>query len=352
MSAADKSSEIRILIVLLGAIGDLARGLSILKPIKQHYPRAHISWAVESKSLALLKAHPLVDKIYLFERPKGIPAFIKVVREIRQAKFDITLDLQRHFKSGILSFLSRAPRRIGFHRKNAKELNWIFNTEQTRYLANPAGKIEYYWEFLRNLGLEVPKQADFGMVDLQMSESAANILNEVKSSYITLILGSSWPSKDWLVEGYEQLIRLILSDTNYEVVLSGDKSQVNLAEELVRKVASGRVHSFAGKTSLVDALFVIRESEICIGPDSGPGHMAPLMETPYVSLFGPTSPRWSAPYNNEDLVVQAKLACVPCYRRECPGLDRLCMRLIAPEAVWTLAKSVLEEKAIQPSRGS
>lgn len=346
MSTLDKNSEVRILVVLLGAIGDLARGLAVLKPIKQTYPKAHISWVVEPKSLALLKAHPLVDKIYIFDRPKGIPAFIKVIKELQLAKFDVTLDMQRHFKSGMLSFFSRAPRRIGFNRKNAKEFNWLFNTEETRFLENPSGKLEYYHEFLRNLDIPVPAKADFGMVDLVVSPAVESLLSQIKNRFVTLVLGSSWPSKDWLPEGYEKLIRLILNESPLDVVLSGDKSQVALAEDLERKVASGRLHSLAGKTSLVDALFVLRAAEVCVGPDSGPGHMAPLMETPYISLFGPTSPRWSAPYGNEHLVLQAKLACVPCYRRECPGLGRLCMRLISPEAVWAKIKEVL--LAVQP----
>ena len=88
-----------------------------------------------------------------------------------------------------------------------------------------------------------------------------------------------------------------------------------------------------GKTSILELVAVLKAAVAGVGPDSGPGHLAAAVETPYVSLFGPTSPRRAAPYNCEHLVVQSELSCVSCYKKKCPDLDRLCMRLISVESV-------------------
>jgi ADP-heptose:LPS heptosyltransferase len=73
---------------------------------------------------------------------------------------------------------------------------------------------------------------------------------------------------------------------------------------------------------------------VCVGPDSGPGHLAAVVRTPYLSLFGPTDPGRTAPYGSEDLVIRSPIGCAPCYRRRCPGLGTLCMRLLGVESVW------------------
>ena len=78
---------------------------------------------------------------------------------------------------------------------------------------------------------------------------------------------------------------------------------------------------------------IISQCRLGVGPDSGPGHIASAFGVPYISIFGPTSPLRVAPVGNEDLVVSAKIGCSPCYRRTCPGLNKLCMRLISVPAV-------------------
>jgi ADP-heptose:LPS heptosyltransferase len=88
-----------------------------------------------------------------------------------------------------------------------------------------------------------------------------------------------------------------------------------------------------GETSILELVAVLKAAVAGVGPDSGPGHLAAAVGTPYVSLFGPTSPMRAAPYNCEHLVVQSGISCVSCYKKKCPDLDRLCMRRISVEAV-------------------
>jgi ADP-heptose:LPS heptosyltransferase len=117
------------------------------------------------------------------------------------------------------------------------------------------------------------------------------------------------------------------------VVLLGDGSQVSSATKLCQNVGSHELINLVGKTSIPELVAVLKAAAAGLGPDSGPGHLAAAVGTPYVSLFGPTSPKRAAPYNCEHLVVQSKVSCVSCYKKKCPDLDRLCMRLINVESV-------------------
>jgi ADP-heptose:LPS heptosyltransferase len=132
----------RILIVLLGAIGDVVRALPLANRLRAGYPNAHLAWAVEPRSAPVLAEHPALDERLVFERSGGAPSFARFLRDVRARRFDLVLDLQRHLKSGIVSWSTRAPVRIGFHRRNAKELNWLWNTHTIEPVAGRGWELE------------------------------------------------------------------------------------------------------------------------------------------------------------------------------------------------------------------
>ena len=117
----------RILIVLHGSIGDVTRALPLLGLLRAGYPKAFIAWSVEPASAPLLDGNPLLDQVIRFDRGHWWKSFTGFLWRIRRGNFDLVLDLQRHLKSGIISRFSGAPRRLGFHRGDGKEGNWLFN---------------------------------------------------------------------------------------------------------------------------------------------------------------------------------------------------------------------------------
>jgi ADP-heptose:LPS heptosyltransferase len=288
---------------------------------------------VEPKWAELVDFHPQIDKVIVFNRPRGMQAVWDLSKNLAQEHFDITLDLQRHFKSGFFSLLSRAKRRVGFNRRNAKERNWLFNNEQIDYISDAVSKLRHYLKFTEYLGLSQPTSLNFGFSSLDLKATAPNIVAEIGNSFIAVVMGSSWESKEWFFDDYYQLVKDILSSGKREVVLLGDRSKVTSAATLSEKVGSARLVNLVGQTSLLELVAVLKAAAVGVGPDSGPGHLAAAVGTPYVSLFGPTSPRRIAPYGSEHLVVQSEVACAPCYKKRCPGLGRLCMRLVSVEAV-------------------
>jgi heptosyltransferase-1 len=120
----------RILIVLNGAIGDVVRALPLLGRLRRGWPAAHIAWAIEPKSAPILDAHPWLDETILYDRRRAPWSFLPFLKRVRDARFDLAIDLQRHLKSGIISMVSGARERIGFSAQNTKELNHRFSTRQ------------------------------------------------------------------------------------------------------------------------------------------------------------------------------------------------------------------------------
>jgi lipopolysaccharide heptosyltransferase II len=309
----------------MGSLGDVARGLCLVSHIKMNLPQSCVTWLVEPKWAELVRCHRLIDKVIIFQRAWRISAIWRLFRDLNQEHFDITIDLQRILKSGFFSLLSGAGRRIGFHRRNAKELNWIFNNEHIGFHSDALSKIQHYLKFTEHLGLPEPDTLDFGFSSLDTIEGSPRVVADLKRPFVAVVLGASWESKDWNFEGYLELIRYILSALKLPVVLLGDTCSMALAEDLNQSVNQPGLINLAGRTSLMELANVLKKAAAGVGPDSGPGHLAAAVGTPFVSLFGPTSPKRTAPLGYEDLVIASSMDCAPCYRKRCPDHHNKCM---------------------------
>ncbi len=338
-----------ILIILMGSLGDVTRGLCLVSHIKNNLPKSRITWIVEPAWSELVGFHPRIDKMIVFNRPKNLLGIFNLHKDLAREHFDITFDLQRHFKSGFFSLLSGAKRRIGFNRKNAKELNWIFNNEHIENISDELllPKWRHYLKFTEYLGLPEPAFLDFGFSSLDVETIAPGIITKISNPFIAVVIGTSWESKEWFFQGYYELVENILSSGTRQVVLLGDHSKTASAAKLSKKVGSHRLINLVGKTSLIELVAVLKKAAVGVGPDSGPGHLAAAVGTPYVTLFGPTSPRRAAPYKSEHLVIQSELSCVSCYKKKCPNLNSKCMLLIGVKAVEDKLKEALEQHELQ-----
>lgn len=325
-----------VLVVLLGAIGDVVRGLAITGPLKKFYPGVRISWLVEPLSAPLVQNCRYVDDVIVFRRRQR-GAVIDVVKQLRQRKFELVLDMQRHLKSGLFSLIAGGRRSIGVNRRDAKEFNWLFHRERLKYFGELEPKQYQYMEFLNYLGVPWNQSLDFGFVPDE--KRAIELLGF--SGGVGVVLGSSWPSKDWVPSGYAELVAGLVK-SGQRVVLLGDGKAAGLGEKLA--ALSPQILNLCGKTKVVDLVHVISALSCAVGPDSGPGHIASALGVPYVGLFGPTSAKRVGFYRNVERSIAYPIGCAECYRKVCPGLDRLCMRLISPKLV---AERVLEAVAVR-----
>ncbi|MBI4515275.1 MAG: glycosyltransferase family 9 protein [Deltaproteobacteria bacterium] len=320
----------RILVVLHGAIGDVVRALPLINRLRTGYPAAGIVWAVEPTAAPLLEHHPAIDEIIIFERQRGARAFVEFVRRVHAVGADLTLDLQRHLKSGVVSWASGAPVRLGFHRRNCKEGNWLFNNRHLPAVEHFSSKLRQYQAFADVLGLPATP-IRFGLSATEAErERVAGMLPGVTAPLAVIFVGSTWPSRFWFAEANAEVARG-LAQRGLQPVLVGAPSEGEFAGE-VERLSEGAVVNLAGQTQLRDLIALFERCVVALGPDSGPMHLAAAMRCRVVSLWGATSPRRSAPFGSEDLVIEGQAPCVPCYRRRCT-IGRLCMQSITPAAV-------------------
>jgi lipopolysaccharide heptosyltransferase II len=338
-SRAPKFEPNRILIVLHGSIGDVVRALPLAESLKLGFPKSSLSWSVEPVSLPLLKGHPAVDEIIVFERHRGWRAAGSFLAEIRAGKFDLVLDLQRHLKSGVISWWSGAAVRVGFHRADAKEINWIFNNRHIGRFGEEISKLDHYLKFAEYLGLPpAPVQWRWAFSE-QERASAERHLDGVGPEFAVLFAGTRWQSKQWFPAQMARCAELLNRQFLLDVVLLGARADRKIAEEALRETQT-RVTDLVGRTSLLEAIAIIDRATVAVGPDTGLAHVAAAVGTPVVSLWGATRPSRTGPYGFLHLAIQGKADCVPCERRRCT-IGRLCMQSITPELIAQKVKLAL-----------
>ncbi|MEO8606088.1 MAG: glycosyltransferase family 9 protein [bacterium] len=333
------SAPERALIVLLGAIGDVVCGMPLAQRLRAGWPQTRITWAVEPAAAPLLLTHPAVDELIVFRRGQGAAAFIEFLREVRESRPDLTLDLQRHLKSGITSRLSGAPRRIGFHWRNSREGNRFFNTESIEPVHTFTLKLTHFQRFADTLGV-APAALSFGLsANPDERQRAAALLAPAGERVAVLYVGSTWTSRQWLPDATAALC-VLLRARGFGVALIGGSADVPFAAAVLAAGAGDEVIA-VGTTALRDVVAIMERAAVAIGPDTGPMHIATAVGTPVVALFGATSPLRSGPWGWGEMVVRGDAPCAPCYLPRCP-IGQLCMTTITPAMVMARVERAVE----------
>jgi heptosyltransferase-1 len=335
-SSSEAKGPGRVLIILLGSIGDVVRALPLAGRMRRAWPDVYVAWAIEPKSAPLLQDHPWVDELIIYDRKHAPWSFPPFLAKVRARDFDLVIDLQRHLKSGVTSRISGAAIRLGFARENVKEWNHWFSNR--RIPAQPPRRLKLlqYQAFGDVLGLP-PAPIQFGFrLDGEKIETAKRLLGELPARGLAVILGSSWPSRVYSPEAVAAVIRSLrepLDDTPsfYPILFGGADDQL-LAREVSNSLGGMSAHDLTGKSplGLLPALFSL--CAVAFGPDCGPMHIAAAVNCPVVSLWGATAAERSAPWGYAEFALTGTIPCSPCYLRECP-IGRECMHRIDPVEV-------------------
>jgi len=329
----------RVLIVLPGALGDVIRGLPLLGRLRRAQPSATLGWVVEPLSAPLLEGHPWLDRVHRFERRRAAAGFLAVVREVRGAGYDVTLDLGRSAKSALLALGSGARRRIGFARADAREGAWLAATERLAPQGVERSKLEQFLAFGEHLGA-ADGAVEFGLAPGPGdAESARGLLGAAGGPFVAACVGSSCPSRRWWPDRTAAVLDALHARAGTTGVLLGAAGDAAFGAAVAAHARSP-VRDLTGRTTLRELLAVLAHARLAFGPDSGALHLAAALGVRVVSLWGATSALRSAPFASERFVVAGRAPCSPCFLTRCP-IGRVCMQTIDVAEVVGVAGEAL-----------
>jgi lipopolysaccharide heptosyltransferase I len=315
----------RVLIVRLGALGDIVHALPAAAALREAFPAARIDWLVDAKHRALLDLVPVIDmRIDVDSRAwSGPRAPLAVVRELRRTQYDVALDLQGLIKSAAFARASGARRVIGYTRPHLREeAARFFYTEQVDASGDAAGDTLHVvyksLAALRALNLPIDAAPRF-----PLSEPASHVPACTRQllglspdePFVLINPGAAWPNKRWPAERFGALAREIRARHGWKSAVLWGPGEETLAAQVAS--SSSGAADMAPATSLADLVALARAARLLISGDTGPIHLAAAVGTPVVGIYGPTDPRRNGPWDAHDVCVSRFTPCACHHQRRC-----------------------------------
>jgi heptosyltransferase-1 len=309
MSAAVESDA--ILVVRLGAMGDILHALPAATSLKLSFPRRKLTWVVDAAWTGLLHGNPHIDRIVSFERRRS-DTWLPARRELRAWDYGCAVDFQGLIKSAVVARLSGARRVYGFARGEVRERPAAF-----LYTDEVSSTSVHRVDRALDLAFAVGATTLTSESPLPAGQPEGDLPDR---PFVLASPLAGWASKQWPLEFFGRLGALLHPTP---LVLNGAPG----ALDTLASVPNARPH-VSGIAGLIDAT---RRAVAVIGVDSGPLHLAAALSKPGVAIYGPTDPAVNGPYGGTIRVLRVAGAPTS-YKRE-PEIAPS-MRAITPEQVW------------------
>lgn len=336
----------RVLIVRLGALGDVVHTVPLAAALRRRFPDAAVDWVVDERYAPLLRTVPGLDRLVALPR-RGRPAaagWRALRRSLRAVRYDVALDAQGLGKSALVARLSGARRVVGFAAPFLRErwARWFYT--ETVDPGRPRHVVD------RNLGLLGALGVDDRGWSFPLRLPAQPADGAPRGRFAVLNPNAAWPTKRWPPERYGAVAEHLRRAHGLPcVVIWGPEDEARAAAVVA---ASGGAAAPAPPTGLVELASLLRAAALLVSGDTGPLHLAAALGTPVVGLYGPSDPARNGPWSPEDEVVSAFPDCGCAARRAAGGravpmvrrcrAAAPCLRALAAERVCAAVDRRLE----------
>lgn len=352
-------SKYRLLVVRLGAMGDVLHALPAVTALRQTHPSWVIDWVIEPAWCALLTANcdsanpglgpaqPVVDRLHLASTKawRHHPFDSQTRREIkalgetlRQCRYDAVLDFQGAVRSAAVARMSGCRRRIGESHPREWAARWLFSE---RVRTHGAHVIEQDLELAMAVaGDELVAVQPWLPIDCAAEAWCNQLLpRSAQEPAVLLNPGAGWGAKRWPIERYAGVARA-LAHRGFRVLLNAGPGEEALAEA-IRELSGGAARPL--NASVAQLIAITRRVALVIAGDTGPLHLACALGRPVVGIYGPTDPARNGPFGTRSRVLRSPISRRDHSRRSEPEAGLL---TITPEAVLQAADELLAEETV------
>ena len=335
----------KILIINLAGIGDILLSIPALRALRRKYPAAKIYLLTTEKVSEIVKDLPYPDRVFLFRINYGgtIPfmAMIKngiILMRLRKERFDLALNMRTLVSAAGANKIKLLLRLIRPRITMGRDTDGRGDFFDIRVPETQPGmkyEMEYDLDAVRMLGAAADDTAVDFKIDDKCRDKIALLLRRQGISGSSPIIGihpGGMPSRRWPLSGFLNVIEAVSEKIPCVFVVTGGKDEVPLADTLKRN-GRGKVISLAGRLSVGELGALMQRCRVFISNDTGPMHIAAILKTPLVALFGPGDITRFDPRNifKSAVVFYEKKDCAPCEKVVCDDLR--CMKAISPQAV-------------------
>ena len=322
-----KLKDIRnVLLIQLGDIGDVVWATPTFRAVKEAYPEANVSVLLRQSFGSLLEADPHIHRIFEVKRYKNnliekLKGQLRSLRALRKERFDLVFDLRSDDRGTFMAFLSGAPIRASIIYHAIPWRNKFFThladpppVDKTNYTA-----ADQSLRVIRAFGIDsqndVPK--------LWVSEAVHNRVRDLfdkegidEDHIISLNPFSRWKYKEYSYDKWIEIIDWLWEEYEIATIIVGSYEEKEQSEFITQQ-CRGRVFNLTGKTTLGELVGTLCRSSLHLGVDSAAPHIAAVVGTPTITIYGPSDWRTWAHQGDMHSVVVPDLDCVPCQKKGC-----------------------------------
>jgi predicted lipopolysaccharide heptosyltransferase III len=348
-----------ILLIRLRLVGDVVFTTPAVRALRRRFPGARLTYLVERAAAPIVLGNPHLDEVLVIERTRGLRRVrddLRLARTLRARHFDVVIDFHGGPRSSWLTWVTGAPRRIGY---TIPWRGWMYTdrVDRPREL-RPRHSVANQSDLLVPLGVPPldPATDPAEMVETPESRRRvdamlARVGVPVNTELVVIHVSAGNPFRRWPAPAFAALAAaLARRSSGRRILLTSGPSEIEaatLVAESARQIAGPEAAEriVAEELGLADLRVAVARAALYIGGDSGPLHLAATTRTPIVAIYGPTLRVRSEPWRDRGLVTEAvepgPLPCRPCDQRACAPGDFRCLTQITPEAVIAAAERAL-----------
>ncbi|MBS3818295.1 lipopolysaccharide heptosyltransferase II [bacterium] len=324
-------------------MGDCILALPALQCLHKNRPQAQI-WVAALPALKdLFTLFPFIQGVIPLSHPRSLRSYLRLSRNLQKHHFHSGLLFTNSFSSALLLYLSKTPQRWGYIRDGRGLL-------LTKGIKPPSQKdlshqVYYYLNLLSGLGFQTKPPPELNLpLSSREKKEAFSLLNSqgvnFKKPLVVFHPGAHYgPSKRWPPSHFAELARRLQEKYQANILLLGSPQESPICDSISSSLNPSPLQ-LCGKTNLFQLAGILDRADVVVANDSGPMHMANALKTPLISLFGPTNPRLTGPFQPPSTVFHKNVSCWPCFYRKCP-FDHRCMKKISPAEVFQACEKYL-----------
>ena len=339
----------KVLIVKLRYIGDTLSIIPVVENLKEKVPDVILDVMVNKGTEEVLAYNPDIRKVWVYDRKlvkKNIFTSISYhnnfIKKLRVEQYDFIIDFTNGDRAAFLAFMTGAPLRITH--ENSSTLSHLLMNRFIRYDPFKYHIVDLQLQSLRFFGLDSFDSHLTLHIPEFISRNVDNILSDsgILSYPVKVVIhpGARGRLRQWRPERFAEIAFRLKEKYRAAIILVGGQGERDILEEV--ETHMGFPASFKSNTlSLLELGSLLERSQLFIGNDSAPGHMAAAVNCPNLTLFGPTYPHMWRPLSSVGKVVFKNVPCCGCRQETCIRPDKTCMDLIGVNEVWEKAERIM-----------
>ena len=297
----------KVLVIQTAFIGDAILGTALLESLHLEYPNAKIDYLVRNGNQSLFEQHPFLNDLLIWNKQDSkYSELLRVLKEVRNRKYDAVFNIQRYSASGILTAFSGAKLRVGY---KSNPLSFMFS----KSVNHRFGKgFESVHEVDRVLDLIVENSERTRPSLYTTPQDKSSVSEYKKEPYVTIAPGSVWFTKQFPVDKWIELVNQV--PENLDVFIIGAKGDNKIASRIIEKT-NRKVSNLTGKLKLLQTAALMKDAVMNYANDSAPVHLASAVNAPITEVFCSTVPEFGfTPLSDNATIIQTeeKLSCRPC----------------------------------------